>query len=137
MEPVDAAPVAGIAGCLATLLALAAPYVLISEPGTGLSVYYASGPLGVGGIIFLAVLLVVVFLSGIQERTAPATVAGIAFVASLGLFALTLLWALTVDPGNVLSFPPNAQWMTTHRWLVLAASAIVPVSSILYTRAVL
>ncbi|WP_313695814.1 DUF7548 family protein [Halorarum halobium] len=137
MDMQDAAPVAGIGGCLATLLALAAPYVLISEPGTGLTVYYASGPLGAAGIGFLAALLVVVFLSGKQGRTAPDTVAGIAVVASFGLFVLTLLWALSVDPTNVLSFPASARWMTGHRWILLACSALVPVAGAAYVWAVL
>lgn len=137
MDLADAAPTAGIAGCLATLLALAAPYVLISEPGTGLSVYYASGPVGAGGVGFLAVLLVVVFLSGKRGRTAPDTVAGVALVASLGLLALALLWALAVDPDNVLSFPADAEWMTSHRWVVLGFAAVVPLSAAAYARAVL
>ncbi|QLG62676.1 DUF7548 family protein [Halorarum salinum] len=137
MDLADAAPTAGIAGCLATLLALAAPYALISDPGTGLSVYYASGPVGAGGVGFLAVLLVVVFLSGKRGRTAPDTVAGVALVASLGLVALALLWALAVDPENVFSFPADAEWMTSHRWVVLACAAVVPLSAAAYARAVL
>lgn len=137
MDLTDAAPVAGIVGCLATMLALAAPYVLIDEPGTGLSVYYASGPVGVWGVAFLAILLVVVFLSGSQDRTAPDTVAGVALVGGFALFALTVLWAFTVNVENLLSFPPNAQWITDHRWAVLACSAIVPLSATAYARAVL
>lgn len=135
MELADAAPVAGIVGCLATLVALAAPYVLIAEPGTGLSVYYASGPVGAWGTGFLATLLVVVFLSGKQRRTAPATVAGVAVVAGLGLLALTAVWALAVNPENILSFPPSADWMTSHRWVVLACTGLVAGSAAAYARA--
>lgn len=137
MDLADAASTAGIAGCVATLLALAAPYALIGEPGTGLSVYYASGPVGVGGVAFLAVLLVVVFLSGKEGRSAPDTVAGVALVGSLGLLALALLWALAVNPDNVFSFPADAEWMTSHRWIVLACAGVVPLSAAAYAKAVL
>lgn len=137
MDLTDAAPVAGIVGCLATLLTLAAPYALIDEPGTGLSVYYASGPVGVWGVAFLATLLVVVFLSGWQGRSAPDTVAGVALVGAFALLVLTALWAVSVDVENLLSFPANAQWITDHRWVVLACSAVVPLSATAYARAVL
>ena len=132
MDLADAAPVAGIAGCLATLVALVAPYALIENPGTGLSVYYASGPVGVWGSGFLAALLVIVFLSGKQGRTAADTVSGLALVAALALLAFTALWALAVSPDNLLSFPPNAEWITAHRWVVLACSLVVAASAAAY-----
>ncbi|WP_435063822.1 DUF7548 family protein [Halobaculum sp. EA56] len=137
MDLADVAPTAGIAACVALLLALVAPFVLVADPGTGLGVYYASGALGVGGVGFLALLLIVVFLSGKQERRPPDTVAGVAVVASLALFALTAAWALAVDVQNLYSFPASASWILNHRWVVLALAALVPASAGAYARAVL
>jgi hypothetical protein len=135
MDTTDAAPVAGIAACLLVLGLLAAPYLLLSQPGTGLTVYYGSGVLGIGVVAFLPVLLVIVFLSGRQERTAPDTVAGIALVGGLATLVFALVWALSVDQGNVFSFA--AAWMSYHRWLVVGATALVPATAAVYARAVL
>jgi hypothetical protein len=135
MDTTDAAPTLGIVACLLLLASLAAPYVLLSSPGTGLGVYYSSGPLGAGGVGFLAVLLVVVFLSGRQRRRSPDTVAGVALVGALAGFLFALLWAVSVDPDNVYSF--TAQWMSYHRWLVVVAGALPAAAAAVYTRAVL
>jgi len=137
MTLADVAPTAGIAACVGLLAALAAPFLLIDAPGTGLAVYYSSGTLGVGGVAFLAVLLVVVFLSGKQRRRSADTVAGVAVVAALGLLALAAAWALAVDVRNLYSFPASAGWIVYHRWLVLALAALVPASAGAYARAVL
>lgn len=134
MELRRLAPGVGIAGCLATVGAVIAPFVLLSDAGTGLSVYYGSGPFGVGAVAFLATLLVIVFLSGLQERTDPATVAGVAVVAGVALVGFTLLWALAVDTENVLSFP--AAWMGYHRWLVVGTASVVAVAALVYARIV-
>jgi hypothetical protein len=132
MDTTDAAPTAGIVACLAVLGLLAAPYVLLTEPGTGLSVYYSDGPLGIGAVAFLAILLVIVFLSGKQERTAPDTVAGIALVGGIAALGFSLLWAVSVDQGNVFSF--SASWMSYHRWLVVAAAGLIPAAAGVYVR---
>ncbi|WP_435129715.1 DUF7548 family protein [Halobaculum sp. D14] len=132
MDRVDAALTAGMVGCLAVLAALAAPFALISEPGTGLGVYYASGPVGVGAVVFLAVLLLVVFLSGRQSHTDDVMVAGVAVVAAVALLAAAAGWALAVDQQNLFSFPASAQWITMHRWVVVALAATVPVSAAAY-----
>lgn len=135
MDTTDAAPTAGIVVCLLVLGLLAAPYLLLSAPGTGLGVYYSGGPLGVGAVAFLAVLLVVVFLSGRQRRTPPDTVAGIALVGGVAALLFALLWAVSVDADNVYSF--TAQWMAYHRWVVVAASGLLPATAAVYARAVL
>lgn len=134
MDTTDAAPTIGIAACLLLVGLLAAPYLLLSSPGTGLGVYYSSGPLGAGGVGFLAVLLVVVFLSGRQRRRAPDTVAGVALVGALAATLFALLWAASVDPDNVYSF--SAQWMAYHRWLVAGASVLPTAAAAVYARAV-
>lgn len=137
MDTADAAPTAGIVACLGLLLALAAPYVLVGGPESPLGVYYGSGIVGIGGAAFIAAVLVVVLLSGKQGRTDPDTIAGIAVVAGLALFAIALTWALAVDREVLFNFPPGAEWIVYHRWVVLALSALVPASAGVYARAVL
>lgn len=136
MDTADAAPTAGVIACLALLAALAAPYVLAGGPESPVGVYYASGPVGALGVAFIAAVLVVVFLSGKQGRSPPDTVAGIAVVAGLALFAVALSWALAVE-GVLFNFPADASWIEYHRWVVLVLAALVPATAGAYARAVL
>lgn len=135
MELRRVAPLAGIVGTLATLLVVAAPELLLTETGTGLALYYGSGPLGVGGVAFLAAILLIVFLSARHERQDPVTIAGVAVVGAVALFGFALLWALAVDQENVFSF--SAAWMSYHRWLVVGATGVVVAAAGGYTREVL
>jgi hypothetical protein len=134
MRVARAAPLAGIVGCLALLAVLIAPYVLLTDPGTGLGVYYRAGPTGAGVLGFLALVGVVVFLAGRQGRTDPDVAAGITVVLGLSGLALAALWATAVDPESVFSF--TAAWMGYHRWLVVAAAAAVAASAAVYAQAV-
>ena len=126
---------AGAGACVVLLVVLAAPFALLEQPGTGLSVYYQSGPVGAAASAFLAVIGIVVFLSGERGSADPVTVAGIAVTLAGGLALLTVWWALAVDPENVLSF--TAAWMGWHRWVVLAVSLAVFASAVGYAREVL
>lgn len=131
----ETAVTVGVIACLATLAAMGAPYVLISEPGTGLPLYYGAGPLGAGAVAFLAVIQPIVFLSGTRGRADPQTVAGMSLVVGLAMLGIAVSWALAVPTDLVLSFP--AAWMGWHRWAVVALVAVVPAVSAVYTRAVL
>jgi hypothetical protein len=126
---------AGAGACVALLVVLAAPFTLLEQPGTGLGVYYQSGSVGAAGPAFLALVGIVVFLSGERGSADPVTVAGIAITLAVGIALLTLWWALAVDPDNVLSF--TAAWMGWHRWLVVALSLLVLASAGAYAREVL
>jgi hypothetical protein len=135
MQLQDAAPTVGIAACLAILALFAAPYVLISDPGSGLTLYYGAGPVGAIAVGFLALLNVVVLLSATRGRAEPDLVAGFALVLGLAILALTVLWAGSVPRHVVLGFP--AAWMGNHRWVVVVVAALVPVSAAVYARSVL
>ncbi|SDM18750.1 hypothetical protein SAMN04487949_1203 [Halogranum gelatinilyticum] len=137
MELEDVAPTVGVVACAALLVTLGVPYVAVSEPGTVLSEYYASGAVGVGGVAFLAVLTVVVFLSGTRGTADPALVSGIALVLGVVTLALAALWALAVDETLLFNLPASAAWMTSHRWVVVAVAAVVPISAAGYARGVL
>ncbi|ESP89449.1 DUF7548 family protein [Candidatus Halobonum tyrrellensis] len=136
MDAEDAASTAGVVACLALLVALVVPFVLVDGPETPVGAYYASGPVGVTGAGFIAAVLVVVFLSGRQGRSPPDTVAGVAVVAGVALLLVAVSWALAADE-VVYSFPQSASWLEHHRWVVLALAAAVPASAGAYARAVL
>jgi hypothetical protein len=125
----------GVAAAVAVLATLAAPYVLISEPGTGLALYYGSGPLGAGGLAFLAAMCVVTLLAGTRGAASPDVAAGAALIVGVALLVVAVLWATAVSQEVVFSFP--ADWMGYHRWLVVGVASLVPVSAAVYARAAL
>ena len=132
MDVDEAAAGVGVVGCLAALAALGAPYVLISEPGTGVAVYYGGGPVGAAPVAFLAVLQPIVSLSGTRGRADPQTVAGMALTVGVAMVGATAWWATSVPPAFPLSFP--AAWMGWHRWAVTGVVAVVPVAGVVYAR---
>ncbi|MDS0293271.1 DUF7548 family protein [Halogeometricum luteum] len=131
------APTAGAVASLLLAVVVFAPALLVSA-GSGLVAdYYASGPAGVSVVGFLGLLSVVVFLAGAQERTEPATVAGLTLVLGVAMLALALLWALSVDQTLLFSFPAEYAWIENHRWAVVAVCAVIPVAASAYARGVL
>jgi hypothetical protein len=135
METEQVAPAVGVAGSLALVLSVLAPLALVSDQ-TGLSAYYTAGPAGPAAIAFLALLEVVVLLAGRRGRTDPATAAGIAFVVGLSMLGIGTLWAISVDPNLIFSFPATDAWIEYHRWLVLALGGVVFASASAYARSV-
>ena len=131
------APTVGVGACVALLVALGVPYVAITDAGGTLGAYYASGPVGSGGIAFMALLTIVVFLSGTRGTAEPDLVAGITVVLGIATLALAVVWAISIDPTVLFSFPPSAAWIANHRWVVVAVAALVPASAAAYARGVL
>jgi hypothetical protein len=129
------APIVGILGCLAVVVALALPYVAAPGWGAELGRYYAAGPLGVGAVLFFALVGIVVFLAGVRGRTDPTTAAGIALALGVVALLVALLWAVTAGLDPLFGYP--ASWITDHRWLVVATTAVIPVAAGAYARAVL
>jgi hypothetical protein len=133
MDTLRLASGVGVAAALAVLATLAAPYLLISEPGTGLTLYYGAGTVGGVGLAFLAVMSVVALLAGTRGAAPPDVAAGVALVLGLALLVVSVLWATAVPQEVVFSFP--ADWMGYHRWLVVGEASLVPVSAAVYARA--
>ncbi|WP_416839215.1 hypothetical protein [Haloferax sp. DFSO52] len=126
----------GLVGSLLLAVAVAVPAVAV-EPGSGeMAAYYASGPVGLSLVGMLALLEVIVILSGRQERTDPAVAAGLAFVLSLSMLALSVVWSLSIDPNVLFSFPEQYSWLSSHRWAVIGAAAITFVGAGGYARSV-
>ena len=128
------APSVGAVASLLLAVVVFAPALFVSAQSGLVADYYASGPVGVSIVGFLGLLSVVVFLAGAQDRTAPATVAGLTLVLGVAMLALALLWALTVDRTLLFSFPARYAWIANHRWAVVAVAALVPVAAAVYAR---
>jgi len=127
MDDLRIAPLVGIVGCLAVLLALAAPYVLVEDVG-GVGLYYGSGainPLLAG--LFAAIALIAL-AAGREGRSDPALAAGVALVLGAVMAVVAIAWALTVRV-DVVAID------TAHRWVVAGVSVFVPVGSAWFARA--
>ena len=136
MDRTRIAPYLGALGSLVLAVVLSAPYALINTQTQLLGDYYGAGPLGITGGIFLATLSVVIFLSSVRGRADADLVAGIMLVVGAAIFGLTALWAVSIDPVVLFSFPSNAAWIEYHRWVSLAVSAVVAAAAVAYAAAV-
>lgn len=132
MDPNRLSLVGAAAAALLALVVLL-PSVVVDAPGV--ADYYASGPVGLTAVGFVAVVGVVVFLSVRREHSDTATVAGVAVALAVVGVALAVLWALSVDPTVLYSFPPEYAWLERHRWAVVAASLLVAAVASLLARA--
>jgi hypothetical protein len=130
------APTFGAIACLLLAGIVFAPALLITTDGIGVAEYYAAGPVGVSIVGFLALFDVVVFLAGAQERSDPATLSGIAFVSGLAMLLFSILWAVSIDPTLLFSFPPEYAWIQNHRWAVVTVAALVAIAAASYARRV-
>ncbi|MFA1610611.1 DUF7548 family protein [Halobellus rubicundus] len=131
------APKVGAVVCLLLAGVVFAPALVVSAPGSGVAEYYAAGPIGVSIVGVLALLDVVVFLAGAQERSDPATLSGVALVSGLAMVLFSLLWALAIDPTLLFSFPAEYAWLETHRWVVVTGAAVAAIAAASYARRVL
>lgn len=135
MDDVRAAPTAGIVACLLVLAVLALPYLLV-ERGAGVGAYYAAGvvPPFVAGLF--ALVCVIVFAAGREERSDPALVAGASLAFGLFTVFISALWAVTVPESVVLQLGEvsdlAATLLVAHRYLLVVASAGVPASAAWY-----
>lgn len=135
MDLTRRAPQLGIVVCLAVLAAIVAPYLLLPEDAsTGISVYYESGFFGPTIVGLFAVVTVVIFGAALGGRTDPGTIAGATLVIGLFMALMSLEWALAV-PVDVIQGISTQEWLDYHRWIVLALSGGVVVTSAIYARA--
>jgi hypothetical protein len=134
MDQSRLAPLGGIVAslCVAGLLVL--PYGVVREsPGTAVAGYYGSGavnPLFAG---VLALVLVIVFAAGREERTDPVLAAGVGLSFGLFVVGLTGLWAVTVPPDFVFGMAAH-RFLTYHRWAMAGMAVFAPVASLWWAR---
>ena len=127
MNDLRVAPTVGIVACLAVLAALAAPYVL-ADSTANVGLYYSSGAINplLAGLFALVVLIV--FAAGREGRTEPDLAAGAALALGLFTLLIAVAWALTTRV-DVIAIT------TSHRWVVVATAALLPVSAVWFARA--
>ena len=118
------APIVGIAGCVAVLVALAYPYVAL---GGGAGPYFGSGVLNplIAGL--LALVTIIVLAAGRQGRTDPGFAAGVGIVFGLAILVVLVVWAGTVRVDTV-AIDPN------HRWLTAAVALAIPAGAAWFAR---
>ena len=125
MEPDRTLPYLGAGAALVFAVLAAAPYLLVRGQSQLLAGYYGAGPFGVAGAIFLAVLGVVIFLSGVRGQADPTLVAGIMLAVGLVIFGLTAVWALAIPSTILYSFPTDYGWLEYHPWASLVVSGLI------------
>ena len=136
MDSDQVAPYLGAVGCLLVVIVASAPFAVIDEQSQLVASYYAAGPLGLTGVIFLGVLGVVIFLSSVRGRADAALVAGIMLVVGVAMLLLSVLWAVSLDPELTERFLAAYPWMAYHSWSTVALSGLVAAASGIYAAAV-
>ena len=136
MEFRDISRRAGIAAGLATVLALAAPYAILSGGAyaSQLTDYYASGAVGGAGVALFALLSVVVIASVERGNLDPGALAGAAVVLGAATTLSAVTWAVGIDPSPM--FRDNL-WLVWHSRVVVALSVPIPVAAAAYARGLL
>lgn len=130
MDEVELAPTAGIAACVLTLAALAWPY--FQELPRAVNDYYATGAITPFAAGLFALVGVIVFAAGREERSDPALAAGAALVLGLFTFVISLAWALTARVDVIGGASASLSY---QRWVLAAVAALVPASAGWYARA--
>lgn len=120
-------PGAGVVVSLAVVVAVLAPYLLLSpQAASAVPAYYGYGLVGPWGPGLLALVATVAFAAGRRGRTPPETVAGATLALGIAAVVLAAEWALAVDPALVQSIG-TADWLGTHRWVLVGLAALLPV----------
>ena len=123
------APRLGAIACLLLAGAVFVPALIVSAPGNAVAAYYAAGPFGVSLVGVLALITVVVFLAGAQERSDPQTLAGVAVVSGVAMVLFSVVWTISIDPTVLFSFPSEFAWIESHRWVVVVGSGFAALAA--------
>ena len=143
MDSRRAAPAAGIVASLAFVALLAVPYLVV-EDASAVGSYYGAGALTPWAAGLMALVAVVVFAAGREDRTAPDTAAGAAVGLGAVVLLVTAVWALTVPadvPLQLTTDDPLVGPLTTgtvveyHRWALAAAGVLPLAAAAWYARA--
>ncbi|MGQ3327846.1 MULTISPECIES: DUF7548 family protein [Halorubrum] len=136
MELRDISRRAGIAAGVVTVIALGAPYAVVSggEYASQLAGYYASGPLGGAGVALFALLGAVVVASVERGNLDPGTLAGVAVMLGVATTLSAALWAAAVEPTTMFA---EHRWLEWHARAVVVLSVLMPVSAAVYARELL
>ena len=118
-------PYLGAAACLVFVAIAAGPFLLIEGHDQLVADYYAAGPLGITGAVFLAGLGAVIFLSGVRGQADPLLVSGIMLAVGVTVFVVAVLWMVSIESTVLFSFPEQYAWLEHHPWTTVAVSGVV------------
>lgn len=124
-------PAIGLAACIAVLITIIVPYIVV--PPQGVSAYYGVtlvGPLVVGVI---AVLAAIAFGTGLLGWFSPSMITGAVLIFGFTMVLLAVYWAIAVPPSLVMGLA-RAEELRYHRWILVLFALIVPVSGIWYAK---
>jgi hypothetical protein len=125
----------GVVACVLTALAVGAPYVLLpAEEAGNVAAYYGVGPVSPLAPGLLGVLGAIIFAAGREGRSDPDLVAGVTVVVGGFSMVAALAWALSFRPDLVAS-TAALEFMTGHRWTVLAGTLLETVAAVWYAGA--
>lgn len=122
-------PIIGIVACLAVLITIVVPYLVVPPEGT--SAYYSVtivGPLVVG---LIAVLAIIAFGAGLTAYFSPVLIAGATLIFGLVMVLSTVYWAVSVPPSLVMELSRSEE-LRYHRWVLVLFTLVVPISGIWY-----
>jgi len=127
MNGLRTGPTVGIVGCVAYLLVLVAPYLIV-ETTSAVGAYYAAGALSPAIAAVFALLAIIVLAAGREGRTDPSLAAGAALVLGAFIVGLSALWATTVPTSLVLGLTESTI-IEQHRWALVAAAVPIPLGA--------
>ena len=127
MNGLRTGPTVGIVGCVAYLVALLAPYLVV-ETTSAVGAYYSAGLLSPAIAAVFALLAIIVLAAGREGRTDPSVAAGAGLVLGLVILGVSVAWATTVPVSLVLGLTESTL-VEQHRWAVVAAAAPIPLGA--------
>jgi len=127
MNGLRTGPTVGIVGCVAYLVALLAPYLIV-ETTSAVGAYYNAGALSPAIAAVFALLTIIVLAAGREGRTDPSVAAGAGLVLGVVILGLSLVWATPVPVSLVLGLTESTL-IESHRWAVVAAAVPIPLGA--------
>ncbi|WP_324662896.1 DUF7548 family protein [Haloarcula sediminis] len=133
MNGLRTGPTVGIVGCVAYLVVLVVPYLIV-ETTSAVGAYYGAGALSPAIAAVFALLSIILLAAGREGRTDPSLAAGAALVLGVFVVGVSLLWAATVPTSLVLGLTESTL-IEQHRWAVVVAGAPIPLGAVWFAAA--
>lgn len=143
MDSRRAAPTLGIVASLLLVVVVAVPYFVVENTGA-VRTYYGAGTLTPWASALMALVAVIVFAAGREDRTDPETAAGAALGLGVVILLVALVWAVTIPidvPLQLTTDRPLLGPLTTatvieyHRWVTALVAALPLAAAAWYARA--
>ncbi len=119
----------GIAACLAVIVGILLPYVLVSRPAV--ATYYDFAPVRMEVVGLLAAIALVALLVWFSDVVTSPTLAGFLVIVGATMFLNTTIWVWTVPTHLVMELPTVDEFLY-HRWALTVLTALVATSGLWY-----